>query len=663
MERTSRKGQSIQFTGDLPAHDRSRTNGGSPARGGTPASATAEPPPPPKSRHSLRRFLAYVRPYTVWIVIAALCGMSKVILPSTMALALRFLTDRLVAGAAGKTAATGAHTDIISRGIEAYIAWMGHLLPGSWRAGTPWGMFNILMITLVFVYVFWGVTFFFRSYLSQMVGHRVILDLRTDLYQHITRLGHSFFQSRQSGGIVSRLMADIALAQNFVGNAMTNIWMDLASCVFYIYVLFAMDARLAAASLMVFPFYILSMRTLGDKSKKTSRAVQAALEQFSGDVQERMAGIQVVKSFAAERREAKSFFVSARKLFNLTMHNVRISTLANALVQWLTQMATLGIIWYGGYQLMHGYTTVGTVVAFILLLRELYFPVNRISEMNTILHNSLAAIDRVFEVFDMQSDVHEQPNARRLPRISGRIRFDHVTFGYQPDSPILRDIDLDIRPGEVVALVGPSGAGKSTLVQLVPRFFDPSAGRVEIDGIDLRTVALRSLRSQIGIVAQETLLFSGSVRDNLLYGRPSASEEEMVAAARAAFAHEFVMQLPEGYDTLIGERGARLSGGQKQRIAIARAFLCNPRILILDEATSALDSESEVLIQQALARLMRNRTSIVIAHRLSTILNSDRIVVMQQGRMEEVASHQALLARNGLYARLYRAQYQASLAG
>ena len=606
---------------------------------------------------ALRRFLAYVRPYWTLILGATLCGILKFTLPAAFAIVLRFMTDRLVP----QFGAAPPPTDPVFEATQHYLAWLAGLMPASWNAATPWGQFNLLTATLLVVYAVWGVAMYYRSYLAQLAGHRVMLDLRSDLFQHIQRLSHSFFQTRQSGGIVSRLTADIALAQNFVGAAMTNIWMDVVSCFFYLALLLAMDVRLTLAALLVFPLYIACMRIYGAESKRTSREVQEAMEEFSGDLQERIAGYAVVKSFAAERRESRGFFTRARGLFDLVMANVRTTNLSSTLVQWLTEMATLGLIWYGGWQIFKGQSSIGVVVAFIHLLRQLYFPVNRISEMNTVLQNSLAAIERIFEVFDTEPDVRERPDARQLPRIQGEIRFERVSFGYTPERLILKDIDLAIRPGEVVALVGPSGAGKTTLVQLLPRFYDPVRGSVRVDGVDLREVTLRSLRSQIGIVAQDTLLFSGSVRDNILYGRPDASEAELAQVVKAAHADVFIRELPEGYDTLLGERGAKLSGGQRQRIAIARAFLGDPRILILDEATSALDSESEHLIQDALKRLMRGRTNVVIAHRLSTVLHADRIVVLDRGRIVQVGPHERLLSEGGLYRRLYETQFRSAV--
>ena len=612
---------------------------------------TAAPAPTAPQRRSLRRFLAYVWPYYGLIARATGAGMLKFILPSTMALSLRFLTDRLVPVHAANPAAP---SDVIASAFDHYLTWFGAVLGPFWSS--PEGAFHLLMMTLVGVYAVWAVALYYRSQWAQLAGHRVMMDLRSDLYRHIHTLSHSFFQEKQSGGIVSRLTADIALAQNFVGSAMTNIWMDLVTCAVYVYVLASMDGPLTLAALEVFPFYVGSMRWFGKRSKSTSLEVQEAMEEFSGDVQERVAGFQLIKAFVAERREGLSFFRRSRRLLDLALKNAHITNLSNSVVQWLTQMATLGLVWYGGRRLMLGTISVGTVVAFILLVRELYFPINRISEMNTVLHNSLAAIDRIFEVFDLEPSVRDRAGALPVSAVQGRVTFENVSFGYQPDKPVLHGLNVDIRPGEMVALVGPSGAGKSSFAQLVPRFYDPQQGRVLLDGVDLRDLRLRELRAQIGSVAQENLLFSGSVIENILYGRPRASRDDVERAARSAHAAEFIERLSEGYDTLIGERGAKLSGGQKQRLALARVFLADPRVLILDEATSALDSESEQLIQRSLSELMKGRTSIVIAHRLSTIFAADRIIVLNDGRIVQIGSHAELSRRDGLYSRLYEAQ-------
>lgn len=626
-------------------------------------SAQAEPAAPwraPVRRDAtLSRFLAYVRPYWSLLLGATVAGMLKFVLPSTMALALRFITDRLVstAGEGASAAARAGPSDAVARCLDSYLTWLGGRLGAGWLS--PWGNFNLLMLTLVGVYALWCVAHYYRSEWVQRVGYRVILDLRLDLYRHIQRLSHSFYHERQSGGIMSRLMADVALVQSLVGSAMTSVWVDLVTCAVYAYVLVSMDGPLALAALSAFPFYVASMRRFGRRSQQTSRAVQEALEEFSGDVHERITGYPLVKAFAAERREDLSFFRRERRLYSLFLKNAHISSLADTVVQLLMRMATLGLVWYGGYRLITGQTSVGTLVAFILLVRDLYFPIFRMSELNTVLHNSLAALDRIFEVFDMVPSVTDRPGAKRVADVRGRVTFERVTFGYRAEQPVFQDLDLDVRPGETIALVGPSGAGKSTLSQLVPRFYDPQLGRVLLDGVDLRELELRSLRAQIGIVAQDTILFSGSAADNLLYARPRASREDVERAARAAHADEFIRAMPEGYDTLIGERGAKLSGGQKQRIALARVFLADPRVVILDEATSALDSESEQLIQRSLSELLKSRTSIVIAHRLSTILAADRIVVLEAGRIVDVGPHAELLQRGGLYRRLYEAQQRA----
>jgi subfamily B ATP-binding cassette protein MsbA len=370
--------------------------------------------------------LGYVRPYWALIAGATLCGILKFTLPAAFALVLRFMTDRL----APRIGPSPAPTDAVFQTTERYVHWVAQHLPAAWVHGGVWLEFNILAASLFAVYAVWGIAMYFRSYWADLAGYRVIFDLRLDLFQHIQRLSHSYFQKHQSGAIVSRITSDIHAAQQFVGAAMSNVWMDLCACTFYLVLLFAMDTRLTLAALVVLPLHIVCMRVYGEKSRRSSKKVQEALEGFSGDLHERIGGYALVKSFAAEAREARGFFGRSRGLHKLVMRNARLNIFSSTIVHWLTEVATLGLIWYGGYRVLKGQATVGEVVAFVHLLQQLYFPINRISEMNRTVNTSLAAIERVFEVFDTQPDVQERPQALRLARLEGDVCFEHVSFGY-----------------------------------------------------------------------------------------------------------------------------------------------------------------------------------------------------------------------------------------
>jgi subfamily B ATP-binding cassette protein MsbA len=523
------------------------------------------------------------------------------------------------------------------------------------------GLLNALALTMLVTYLLLAVATFYRSWLAGVAGQRLVFDLRFDFYQHIQSMSHNFFTSQRSGNIVSRFMSDVTLAQNFVGSALTNVWMDSASLFFVVYILFYLEARLAWVALAVMPCYVVLIRYMSPRIKKASRSAQEKMEEMSGDLQEKIAGMGVIKAFHQERREARRFFRISHRLFDFFKDNVYLNSWNQAFGGFLTTVAPLAVVWVAAVFVLRADMTVGTMIACYGFLSSLYLPLQRFSELGLIVSNSLAAIERIFEYFDMQPQIQENSNAKILPVIRGHIRFDHVNFAYDNQLPALNDIDFDIRPGEMVALVGASGSGKSTLVSLIPRFYDVTSGRVLIDNHDIRDVTFKSLRRQIGIVLQDSILFSTTLSENLLYGRAQATEAEMLAAAEAANASEFIKTLPQGFETLIGERGVKLSGGQRQRVAIARAFLKNPRILILDEATSSLDSESEHLIQEALARLMRGRTTIVIAHRLSTVVEADKIVVLQNGRIAEIGRHDELLLRGGQYAFLARRQFRDTL--
>ncbi|MHB8622363.1 MAG: ABC transporter ATP-binding protein [Sulfuricaulis sp.] len=579
-----------------------------------------------RRRAPVWRFLAYVRPYWHYVAIATAAGLVKFLVPLVFPWMIRVLLDDVV----------------LKQGLD----------PGVRQHTILYLVFGVLTLNLL-----WMVAAYYRSVFAAVAGHRMIRDLRVALLDHVQRLSHAFFLRHQTGAIVSRVVNDISLAQNFVGSALTNVWMDGALLIALLAILFSIQPMMALVSLVLMPVYVMSLRYIGPKIRLSTREVQQRLEVLSGGLHEKVAGVSVVKGFARETQEAQLFAVHANKLLNKVLYSVRYTAINEMVVGFVVHSAPVLVVWYGVTQIIAGSLTVGELTQFLLYLGMFYFPLQRLSDLSVVLSNALAAIDRVFEYFDTQPHVVERPDARELPVCQGAIILEHVTFGYEPGNPVLRDIDLSIVPGETIALVGPSGAGKTTFANLIPRFYDPTAGRVLLDGNDLRELGLAALRRQIGIVSQETILFSGTVQENLQLAKPDATTEEIRDALEAANAHEFVDKLPEGLWTEIGERGAMLSGGQRQRLALARAFLKNPRILLLDEATSALDSRAERRIQEALARLLKGRTSIVIAHRLSTILNADRIVVLDAGRIVEVGQHAVLLTRGGLYAQLYHEQF------
>lgn len=601
----------------------------------------------------LIRFLRFVRPHRWLIAGAAAAGVVKFVIPLAFPLALKYLTDVVL------RPHPLALVESTNRLWETWCVTVLGAMP--WIGTGNAGRLTVVGATMFALYTMLGAASFLRTYWGGQAGHRLVFDLRYALFQHVQSLSHSFFDARRSGGLVARFVGDVQLAQNFVGSALTNVWMDGASLGFVIAILFVLERRLALIALAVIPFYVLLVRYFSPRIKAASRRVQARLEDFSGDLQERIAGVAVVKAFGREPHEARRFHRSSGALLDLTLHNVRLSSAHQAATTVLTTVAPLVVVWAASAMILHGRMSVGTMIAFYAYLGSLYLPLQRFSELGVVISNSLAAMERIFELFDIRPEVSEAADARVLHGVRGRVTFRGVHFAYpgrRGGQPALADIDLDVAPGETIALVGRSGAGKSTFVSLIPRFYDVDAGAVLVDGHDVRTISLASLRTHVGIVPQDPILFSGTLQENLLYGRPGANAADVEAAAAAAHATEFIERLPEGYLTAIGERGLRLSGGQRQRVAIARTFLKNPPILILDEATAALDSESENLIHDALRRLMHGRTTFIIAHRLSTVVNADRIVVLDAGRVCDVGRHEDLLARGGVYAQLYAEQFR-----
>ncbi|WP_232796705.1 ABC transporter ATP-binding protein [Kyrpidia spormannii] len=505
-----------------------------------------------------------------------------------------------------------------------------------------------------------------QGYLNARIGQGVMFDLRNEMYRHLVRMPLQFFTNTKTGEIMSRVNNDVNSLQMVVSDTVANSLRNVISVVITVATMFALNWQLALLSLVILPLFIVPTRRVGRMNYNLRKRSQEKLADLSALMQETLgvSGILLVKTFNKEPSEVERFEAKNRELMEAQM---RQSLVGRWFFMMLTTISTAGpaiIYWYGGRLVMGDAMTLGTVVAFTAYLGQLYGPVSALANIHVNVMGSAALFSRLFEYLDKPVEIEDRPGAVDVGRVRGQIQFENVYFRYRPGGEwVLRGIDLTIEPGQLVALVGPSGAGKTTLSYLIPRLYDPEVGRVTLDGHDLRDVTLSSLHGQIGVVTQETFLFHASLRDNLLYAKPDATEEEMEAAAKAAYIHDMIQRLPDGYDTLVGERGYKLSGGEKQRIALARVILKNPRILILDEATSALDSHSERYIQAALQPLFQGRTSIVIAHRLSTILRADQIVVIDGGRVVEKGTHRELLARGGLYARLYAEQFADQEAG
>ncbi len=576
---------------------------------------------------SIRRYMAFVRPYRLQIIATLIIGIIKFAIPLLIPILIKYVVD-----------------DIVGNQALATDEKLEQLL---WIMGVTFVVFLVIRPPIEY----------YRQYFAQWTGSKILYDIRDRLFEHIQRLSLKYYSNTKAGEVISRVINDVEQTKNFVITGLMNLWLDIATILIAVAIMFTMDIELTIVSLILFPFYAISVKYFFGRLRSLTRVRSQALAEVQSYLHERVQGISVIKSFAIEDFEQEQFQKQNQNFLQKALDHTSWNAKAFAVVNTITDVAPLLVIAFAGYEVIQQDLSLGEMMAFIAYIDRLYSPLRRLVNSSTTLTQAIASMDRVFEFIDKKYDVDDLPGAVECKGVKGNITFKNVSFAYDRDEEkILKNLNLDIQPGETVALVGMSGGGKSSLISLIPRFYDVTEGEILLDGTDIRTFKVRSLRDKIGMVLQDNILFSESVKTNILLGKPDATEEEVIRAAKAANAHEFIMNLPKGYDTTVGERGVKLSGGQRQRIAIARVFLKNPPILILDEATSALDLESEHLIQEALDKLARDRTTFIVAHRLSTITHADRIVHIEHGQITEMGTHSELMAKKGHYYDLFQVQ-------
>ncbi|WP_430788111.1 ABC transporter ATP-binding protein [Virgibacillus flavescens] len=576
---------------------------------------------------SIKQYMQFVKPYKWKIVWTVLIGIIKFAIPLLLPLILKYIID-----------------DIINADDMSDAAKTSELL---WIMGGAFAVFLIIRPPVEYI----------RQYLAQWVGNNILFDIRDRLFDHIQKLSLKFYSKTKTGEIISRVIHDVEQTKNFVLTGLMNVWLDIITILIAIAIMLTMNVGLTIVSIILFPLFGFSIKYFYGRLRRLTRDRSQALAEVQGHLHERVQGIPVTRSFALEDYEQEQFNTRNANFLDKALQHTNWNAKTFAVTNTITDLAPLLVIAYAGYQVINGGLTVGTMAAFVVYMDRVYSPLRRLINSSTVLTQSIASIDRVFEFLNEKYDIVDKKDAQDITDVKGQVTFDNVSFRYDDDEDeVLKDVSLHVEKGETIALVGMSGGGKSTLISLIPRFYDVTNGSIKVDGIDIRDVKARSLRDNIGMVLQDNTLFSESISMNIRMGNPDATDEEVITAAKAANAHEFITGLVHGYDTLVGERGVKLSGGQKQRIAIARVFLKNPPILIFDEATSALDLESEHTIQEALEKLASDRTTFIVAHRLATITHADRIVVVVNGEIQESGTHDELIRKQGSYYNLYQVQ-------
>ncbi len=567
-----------------------------------------------------------MKPYKKEIAITIAVGILKFGIPLLIPLLLKYVLDDIIA-------ADLSNADKVKQLL--------------WAMGIAFFIFVVLRPPIEY----------YRQYFAQWTGSKILYDIRKQLFSHIQKLSLRYYSNHKSGEIISRVIHDVEQTKAFVITGLMNVWLDLTTIVIVIAIMLTMNVWLTLIAICMLPFYGFAVKYFYQRLRMLTRKRSQALAEVQGHLHERVQGMPVIRSFALEDFEEARFDERNKNFLNKAIDHTIWNAKTFAAVNTITDIAPLLVIGAAAYFVIQGQLTIGAMVAFVTYMDRLYNPLRRLVNSSTTLTQSIASMDRVFEFVDEKYDIQDREDAVELTSVRGQVTFENVTFSYNEDEyEVLKNISLDVKPGETIALVGMSGGGKSSLVSLIPRFYDVTDGRILIDGTDIRAYKVRSLRDKIGMVLQDNILFSESVKFNIKMGNPNATDEQVIEAAKAANAHDFIMELPQGYDTPVGERGVKLSGGQKQRIAIARVFLKNPPILVFDEATSALDLESEALIQEALEKLAKDRTTFIVAHRLSTITHADRIVLIDHGEIKEIGAHAELMARRGSYYDLFQVQ-------